>query len=142
MLRFDLELALLEGTLTVAELPEAWNTRIRSDLGVTPANDREGVLQDVHWYGGTVGGAFQSYTLGNVMSAQFFAAARRDLGDLDAQIGAGEFAPLREWLTAHLYKHGRKFTAPDLVERATGEPLSIAPYLAYLNKKYGTLYGL
>ena len=142
MLRFDLELAMLEGTLAVADLPEAWRERIRSDLGVTPADDREGALQDVHWYGGIVGGAFQSYTLGNVMSAQFFAAARRDLGDLDAQIGAGEFGPLRGWLTAHIYGHGRKFTAAELVERATGEPLSIAPYLAYLNAKYGALYGL
>jgi carboxypeptidase Taq len=96
----------------------------------------------VHWYGGIVGGAFQSYTLGNVMSAQFFAAARRDLGDLDAQIGAGEFGPLHGWLTAHLYRHGRKFTPSELVERATGEPLSIAPYLAYLNTKYGALYAL
>jgi carboxypeptidase Taq len=142
MLRFDLELAMLEGTLEVADLPEAWRARIRSDLGVTPADDRDGALQDVHWYGGIVGGAFQSYTLGNVMSAQFFAAARRDLGDLDAQIGAGEFGPLHGWLTAHLYRHGRKFTPPELVERATGEPLSIAPYLAYLNTKYGALYGL
>ena len=142
MLRFDLELAMLEGTLEVADLPDAWRARIRSDLGVTPADDRNGALQDMHWYGGIVGGAFQSYTLGNVMSAQFFAAARRELGDLDAQVGAGEFGPLRGWLTAHLYRHGRKFTPPELVERATGEPLSIAPYLAYLNTKYGALYGL
>src|SRR5215472_14797982 len=142
MLRFDLEMALLEGKLTVADLPEAWRERIRADLGVIPADDRDGALQDVHWYGGVVGGAFQSYTLGNVMSAQFFAAARRKLGDLDAQIGAGEFGPLHDWLTANLYRHGRKFTAPELVERATGEPLSIAPYLAYLNAKYGALYDL
>ena len=142
MLRFDLELALLEGSLAVADLPEAWRGRIRDDLGVTPDDDRNGVMQDVHWYSGVVGGAFQSYTLGNVMSAQFFAAARRALGDLDAQIGAGEFRPLHQWLTANLYRHGRKFTAPELVERATGEPLSIAPYLAYLNTKYGALYGL
>jgi carboxypeptidase Taq len=142
MLRFDLELAMLEGTLAVADLPEAWRARIRDDLGVAPKDDRDGALQDVHWYGGIVGGAFQSYTLGNVMSAQFFAAARRDLGDLDAQIGAGEFAPLRGWLTTHLYRHGRKFTAAELVEQATGEPMSTAPYLAYLNTKYGALYGL
>ncbi|HEY2865222.1 MAG TPA: carboxypeptidase M32 [Casimicrobiaceae bacterium] len=142
MLRFDLELAMLEGTLAVAGLPEAWRARVESDLGVTPADDRDGALQDVHWYGGIVGGAFQSYTLGNVMSAQFFAAARADLGDLDAQIGAGEFGPLRAWLTERLYRHGRKFTAAELVERATGEPLSVAPYLAYLNAKYGALYGL
>ena len=142
MLRFDFELAMLEGTLAVRDLPDAWRARIESDLGVTPPDDRDGVLQDVHWYGGIVGGAFQSYTLGNIMSAQFFAAARRDLGDLDAQIGAGELAPLRGWLTERIYRHGRKFTAPEIVERATGEPLSIAPYIAYLKTKYGALYGL
>jgi carboxypeptidase Taq len=142
MLRFDLELALLEGTLAVADLPDAWRARVQSDLGVSPPDDRDGALQDVHWYGGIVGGAFQSYTLGNIMSAQFFAAARRDLGDLDRQIGAGEFLPLRTWLTERIYRHGRKFTAPEIVRRATGEPLKIAPYLAYLNTKYGALYGL
>ena len=100
------------------------------------------MLQDVHWYDGIVGGAFQSYALGNIMGAQFFAAARRDLVNLDDQIGAGEFAALRLWLTERIYRHGRKFTAPEIVQRATGEPLSIAPYLAYLNTKYGALYGL
>ena len=143
MLRFDLELALLEGTLAVADLPEAWRARMQSDLGVTPPDDRDGVLQDVHWYGGIVGGAFQSYTLGNIMSAQFFAAAQRDLGrsrqpDRSRRVRAA----CATWLTARIYRHGRKFTAPEIVERATGEPLSIAPYLAYLNKKYGALYGL
>jgi carboxypeptidase Taq len=142
MLRFDLEVAMLEGSLAVADLPEAWRARVQGDLGVTPPDDRDGALQDVHWYGGIVGGAFQSYTLGNIMSAQFFAAARRDLSDLDAQIGAGEFEPLRTWLTANIYRHGRKFTAPEIVERATGAPLSIAPYLAYLNTKFGALYDL
>jgi carboxypeptidase Taq len=142
MLRFDLELALLEGTLAVADLPDAWRERVRADWGVSPPDDRDGALQDVHWYGGVVGGAFQSYTLGNIMSAQFFAAARRDIPDLDDQIGAAQFAPLRAWLTERIYRHGRKFTAPEIVERATGEPLSITPYLAYLNKKYGALYGL
>jgi len=142
MLRFDLELAMLEGTLAVADLPDAWRARVQSDLGVMPPDDRDGALQDVHWYGGIVGGAFQSYTLGNIMSAQFFAAARRDLADLDKQVGAGEFGPLRAWLTERIYRHGRKYTAPEIVQRATGEPLSIAPYLAYLNTKYGALYGL
>ena len=142
MLRFDLELAMLEGTLKVADLPEAWNARVTSDLGITPPDDRDGALQDVHWYGDTVGGAFQSYTLGNIMSAQFFAAARRDLPDLDDQIAAAQFAPLRGWLTDRIYRHGRKFTAAETVERATGKPLSIAPYLDYLNTKYGALYNL
>jgi carboxypeptidase Taq len=142
MMRFDFELDLLEGRLKVADLPEAWRARIKQDLGVAPSDDRDGAMQDVHWYGGVVGGQFQSYTLGNIMSAQFFAAARRDLRDLDSQISAGEYAPLRGWLTEKIYKHGRKFTAPEIVERATGEPLSIKPYLSYLNTKYGALYGL
>jgi len=142
MLRFDLELALLEGTLSVADLPDAWRGRIRNDLGVEAPDDRSGALQDVHWYGGIVGGAFQSYTIGNIMSAQFFAAARRDIPGLDDQIGAAQFAPLRGWLTERIYRHGRKFTAPEIVERATGQGLSIAPYLAYLNKKYRELYAL
>ena len=142
MLRFDLELAMLEGTLAVADLPDAWRARVTEDLGVTPPDDRDGALQDVHWYGGVVGGAFQSYTLGNIMSAQFFAAARRDLPDLDRQIGAAEYAPLRGWLTDRIYRHGRKFTAPEIVQRATGQPLSIAPYVGYLNKKYGAIYGM
>jgi carboxypeptidase Taq len=142
MLRFDLELALLEGTLKVADLPDAWRERIRADLGVAPSDDRDGAMQDVHWFGGTVGGAFQSYTLGNIMSAQFFAAARRDIADLEEQIRGAQFTPLRTWLTEHIYRHGRKFTAPEIVERATGAPLSIAPYLAYLNEKYGALYDL
>ena len=142
MLRFDLELAMLEGTLAVADLPEAWRARLRADLGVAPTDDRDGALQDVHWYGGIVGGAFQSYTLGNIMSAQFFAAARRELPDLDGQIGRGEFGALRAWLAGRVYRHGRKFTPPELVENATGEALSIAPYMSYLNAKYGALYGL
>jgi carboxypeptidase Taq len=142
MLRFDLELDMLEGKLAVRDLPEAWRARVKKDLGVAPPDDRDGALQDVHWYGNIVGGQFQSYTLGNIMSGQFFAAARRDLGDLDAQIAAAEYAPLRGWLTDKVYRHGRKFTAPEIVERATGEPLSIKPYLSYLNTKYGALYGL
>jgi carboxypeptidase Taq len=141
MLRFDLELAMLEGTLEVADLPEAWRTRLRADLGVAPVDDRNGAMQDVHWYAGTVGGAFQSYTLGNIMSAQFFAAARRDLPDLDGEIGRGEYGALRAWLTERVYRHGRKFTPPDLVQKATGKPLSIAPYMNYLSTKYGALYG-
>jgi carboxypeptidase Taq len=142
MLRFDLELAMLEGKLKVADLPEAWRTRMKSDLGVTPPDDRDGALQDMHWYMSLVGGQFQSYTLGNIMSAQFFAAARRALGDVDAQMAAGEFTPLRRWLTDKIYAHGRKYTAEQTVRRATGESLSTAPYMSYLDTKYRALYGL
>jgi carboxypeptidase Taq len=142
MMRFDLELDMLEGKLEVADLPEAWRARMKSDLGVAPPDDRDGALQDMHWYTGIVGGQFQSYTLGNIMSAQFFAAARRDVGDVDAQMAAGEYAPLRRWLTEAVYRHGRKFTAAETVRRATGEALSIRPYVGYLEGKYRVLYGL
>jgi len=75
------------------------------------------------------------------MSAQFFAAARRDLPDLDGEIGRGQYGALRAWLTERVYRHGRKFTPPELVKKATGQPLSIAPYMSYLSTKYGALYG-
>ena len=142
MMRFDFELALLEGRMTVDELPEAWRERMRTDLGVEPPDDRDGVLQDVHWYSGFIGGAFQGYTLGNIMSAQFFQAAQQAHPDIPEQIGQGQFDVLRGWLTDQIYRHGRKFTASELIQRATGKPLGIQPYMNYLRQKYGQLYQL
>ncbi|MBW3636475.1 MAG: carboxypeptidase M32 [Armatimonadetes bacterium] len=136
MIRFDLELEMLEGNLLVADLPEAWRARYQSDLGLASETDANGVLQDVHWFSGTIGGAFQGYTIGNILSAQFFAAAEREIGDLESQIRRGQFEELREWLTRHIYRHGSKFTADEIVRRATGEELSTAPYLAYLRGKF------
>ncbi|MDX2244138.1 MAG: carboxypeptidase M32 [Leptolyngbyaceae cyanobacterium bins.302] len=142
MIRFDLELDLLEGKLAVRDLPEAWNERYRTDLGVVPTSDREGVLQDVHWYSGRVGGVFQGYTLGNLMSAQFFAAALADRPDLPTQIEQGNFQPLHHWLQDKIYRHGCKFTAAETVERVTGHPLTTAPLMQYIRHKYGELYGI
>jgi carboxypeptidase Taq len=142
MLRFDLELDLLEGRLAVKDLPEAWRARFASDFGITPPDDRDGCLQDVHWYGGSLGGGFQGYTIGNVLSAQFFSAAVRAHPDIPARIRRGEFALLHGWLAENLYRHGRKFTPDELVERATGGPMTIEPYLAYLRGKYAELYQL
>ncbi len=141
LVRFELELALLDGSLTVPELPEAWNTRMQEYIGRTPPNDTLGVLQDVHWSG--IGfGSFPSYTLGNVIGAQLFAQARQDLPDLDAQIAAGDFRPLLGWLQTHLYRHGRKFTPNELLARITGGPLSAAPWIAYVRRKFDDLYGI
>ena len=137
MIRFDLELALLEGTLALDDLPEAWQSRYLSDIGVCAETACDGVLQDVHWFGGLIGGAFQGYTLGNIMSAAFYDAALRAEPDIPAQIGRGEFAPLHGWLRQNIYRHGSKFTANELIERVTGGPLSIAPYVAYLRNKFG-----
>jgi carboxypeptidase Taq len=142
MIRFDLELDLLEGRLSVRDLPEAWRERYRSDLGVTAPDDRDGVLQDVHWYGGLIGGAFQGYTLGNILSAQFFETATHAHPEITGQIEQAEFSTLHNWLTQNIYQHGAKYTAPELIERVTGGPLSIEPYMRYLHTKYGELYGL
>jgi carboxypeptidase Taq len=142
MLRFDLELDMLEGRLAVKDLPEAWRARIQADLGLVPPDDRDGCLQDVHWYSGRIGGGFQSYTIGNVLSAQFYAAALRAHPEIPQEIAAGEFATLHGWLRENLYRHGRKLKPDELTVRATGAPMSLGPYLAYLRGKYGELYRL
>ncbi|GAC1534566.1 MAG: carboxypeptidase M32 [Herpetosiphon sp.] len=142
MIRFELGLQLLDGDLAVKDLPEAWRERYRSDLGVTPPDDRDGVMQDVHWFGGIVGGSFQGYTLGNIMSAQFFDAAVKAHPSIPAEIEAGAFGTLRGWLTQNVYRHGGKYTADEIVHRATGSALHIEPYMAYLRSKFGELYRL
>ncbi len=142
MIRFDIELQLLEGSLKIRDLPEAWQSRYESDLGTAAPDDRDGVLQDVHWYGGGIGGAFQGYTLGNIMSGLFYDAALKALPTIPAEIGQGRFDTLHGWLKQNVYQHGAKFTASELVERVTGGPLRIEPYIAYLKTKYGELYNL
>jgi carboxypeptidase Taq len=142
MMRFDLELDLLEGRLAVKDLPEAWRARLAADLGITPDDDRDGCLQDVHWFSGGIGGGFQGYTIGNILSAQFYAAAVKAHPEIPGEIARGEFGTLHRWLADNIYRHGRKFDPDDLVTRATGEPMTIAPYVAYLRDKYGELYRL
>jgi carboxypeptidase Taq len=140
IIRFDLELALLEGRLAVRDLPEAWCKRYEVDLGAFPPDDRDGVMQDVHWYGGIVGGAFQEYALGNIMSAQFFEAALHAHPEITTEMERGVFDLLHGWLKNTIYQHGCKYTPSELVERVTGNPLSIGPYIRYLKTKYGDLY--
>jgi carboxypeptidase Taq len=142
MLRFDFELALLEGNLAIKDLPEAWRARYESDLGIAPPDHRDGVLQDVHWFGGVVGGVFQGYTLGNILSAQFYDTAIQARPEIAGEIRQGRFEALHNWMRDHIYQHGSKFTASELVERVTGGPLSIEPYIAYLRTKFGELYRL
>src|SRR3989454_651445 len=140
LLRFELENELLEGSLKVADLPEAWNARIKSYLGINVPNDREGVLQDIHWSGVSFA-IFPGYTLGNLMGAQLMEKARNELPDLDGHIERGEFGVLLKWLRANVYRHGRKFTPNELMERVTGQPLTPEPWIAYVKQKFGALYG-
>ena len=142
IIRFELELDLLEGKLAVRDLADAWRERYQTLLGIVPPDDRDGVLQDVHWYSGFIGGAFQGYTLGNILGAQFFEVALRARPQITNEIEQGEFGTLHSWLKENIYQHGSKFTASELVERITGGPLSIGPYIRYLRSKYGELYTL
>jgi carboxypeptidase Taq len=141
LIRFELEQALLDDQLRVAELPGAWNEKHRHYLGITPPNDSEGVLQDIHWSAGLVG-YFPTYSLGNLYGAQFFAKADRDLGGLHRQFARGEFKPLREWLREQIHQYGSRYTAPQLIERVTGQPLSHEFLMDHLHGKFGGLYGL
>ena len=139
VLRFELERAMLAGDVTPAELPEAFDAKLREYLGVEPSSLVDGVLQDVHWSDGNFG-YFPTYALGNVISVQLWERAEAELPDLDAQFERGEFAPLRDWLRDHVHRWGRTFTPPELLERVTGGTLDPEPYLAYLRRKVDELH--
>jgi carboxypeptidase Taq len=139
LLRFELENELLEGSLKVRDLPEAWGARVRSYLGIEVPNDREGVLQDIHWSGVSFA-TFPAYTLGNLIGAQLMEKVRTDVPDLEGHIERGEFGVLLKWLRSNVYRHGRKFTPNELVERVTGKPLTPGPWIAYVRQKFGALY--
>jgi carboxypeptidase Taq len=134
ILRFELEQELIEDRLELKDLPAAWNARMDEYLGVSVPDDARGVLQDMHWAAGSLG-YFPTYALGNVISVQIWERALEDLGDLDEDFERGEFGPLRDWLTQHLYRLGRKFTPQETIERVTGSRIDAAPYVRYLREK-------
>lgn len=139
ILRFELEQALVDGTLAPADLPEAWNAKMRELLGVEVPDDLNGVLQDVHWSRASYG-YFPTYALGNVLSVQIWRAVQQELSDLDAQLEAGDFGPLYESLRQRLYRHGRKFTPLETLGRAIGaDRIDPQPYLEYLRQKVAGL---
>lgn len=141
MLRLELEIELMEGNLEVKDLPQAWNEKLAASLGVTAQNDALGVLQDIHWSSGMIG-YFSTYALGNLISAQLWECANRDIPDLDDQIRRGVFTEITAWMRTHIHRHGAKFEPQELVQRVTGSRIDPAPYLRYLNEKYGEIYGL
>ncbi len=140
VLRFELEQALIEGELSVADLPEAWNARVAQYLGLQVTDDADGVLQDVHWSAGLIG-YFPTYALGNLIAGALWEHATAEL-DLDDQLAAGELGPLREWLRKHVHRYGAKFTTSELLERETGGPMLVAPFMRYLKTKLEDVYGL
>jgi carboxypeptidase Taq len=134
ILRFELELGLIEGSLAVDDAPAAWDEAMERLLGVPVPSPVDGILQDVHWSSGLMG-YFPTYTLGNLIGAQLWERLSEDLGDVDGQLERGEFAPLREWLRANVHRHGRKYLPRELLRRVTGDDLRVDPFLRYLREK-------
>ena len=140
MLRVEIEAALVDGSLKVADLPEAWNAAVKAYLGLDVPNDALGVLQDVHWASGQIG-TFCNYTIGNVMAGQLSDAARKDAAVADG-LARADYEPLRAWMIENVHRHGRRYSRDEVLRRATGRTLDPAPYVAYLTGKYSELYGV
>jgi carboxypeptidase Taq len=141
ILRFELEQELVSGRLAPADASEAWDAKIREYLGIEVPDVADGVLQDMHWSGGSFG-YFPTYALGNVISGQLWQRIQRELPDLSDQVRAGELGALRDWLREHVHRYGRKFMPRELLERELGSGLDPQPLLMYLRDKFGAIYGL
>lgn len=141
MLRFEIEKQLIAGSLKPVDIPEVWNETFKTYFGIAVPSHDLGCMQDIHWNAGLFG-YFPTYALGNMYAGQFFAAAGRDLGDLNQQFARGEFRPLKEWLNQNIHRHGKRYSAKRLVEVVTGESLSHKPLVTHLRQKYAELYDL
>ncbi|HEY3550150.1 MAG TPA: carboxypeptidase M32 [Gaiellaceae bacterium] len=135
MLRFELEQDIVEGRVELRDLPQRWNEKMWDYLGVEVPDDGHGVLQDVHWSGGSIG-YFSTYLIGTVASVQIWEAVGRDVPELEEHVGAGEFTPLRTWLGEHVHALGSKFSPQETLRRATGSTIAAQPYLDYLRRTY------
>ncbi len=141
MLRLELEIAIVEGKIAIKDLPEIWNAKMKEYLGITPPNDAQGVLQDIHWSYGSIG-YFSTYALGNLVSAQLWEKINKDIKGLEGEIRKGKFDSLLGWLRENVHKHGRKYDPQDLVQKITGSKITPEPYVRYLKTKYSEIYGL
>ena len=141
LLRFEIERDLFAGKIKAEDLPAVWNEKFNEFFGLTPENDAEGCLQDIHWSAGLFG-YFATYALGNLYAAQFFAKAKEDMPDMEKKFAAGDFSVLKNWLRKNIHSHGRRYSAEDLVKKVTGKPLSQEPMMTYLKSKFGELYGV
>ncbi|MCX7836306.1 MAG: carboxypeptidase M32 [bacterium] len=141
LLRFELEADLFAGKISVSDLPREWNKKVEEYLGLTVTNDAEGVLQDVHW-SAALFGYFPSYSLGNIIAGQLWAAVKRDIPSIELQLEAGQMKEILQWLRERIHRYGQRYSRDELVLRATGKPLSASDYLQYLQTKFGELYGV
>jgi carboxypeptidase Taq len=138
VLRFEIEKALIEGSLEVKDIPQLWNEKMKAYLGILPQTDAEGCLQDIHWSLGSIG-YFPTYALGNIYAAQFFTAFEKTHPDWQKKLSQGDLSFIRAWLYENIHRHGRLYTPHELVHRIAGQPLSEKPYIAYLERKYHNL---
>jgi len=140
VLRSEIGRGFVEGEITVNEIPQLWNQKMEDYLGVVPETDSEGCLQDIHWTSRFA--AFHGYTIGSVLAAQLDHALREAVPDVDAKLRAGNFEPLREWMTENVHRHGCRYPTDELIEVATGEPLTAEYFIEYVQEKYTALYNL
>ena len=141
MLRLELEIALMEGSMAVKDAPDAWNQKCKEYLGIIPSDDAEGILQDVHWsFGGF--GYFPTYALGNLVSAQLWEKMSEEIKDIEEKIETAKFDAILAWLRENVHVHGAKYEPQELVQRVTGSKITPEPYIKYLNSKFGEIYGL
>ena len=141
IIRFEIELGVLNGDIPIQELPEAWNEKFKTYLGVVPPTDTEGVLQDVHWSWGLIG-HFTSYAMGNIIASQWWHQMAQEIPNQDELMAQGEITPIREWLIENVQQHGKKYLPTELIQRVTGDSIDTGPYLAYLCSKYKSIYKL
>jgi len=141
MLRLEIEIGMVDGKIKIKDLPEIWNTKFKDYLGITPPNDAQGVLQDIHWSYGSIG-YFSTYALGNIVSAQLWEKINKDIYNLEEQIRKGKFEQLREWLREKIHTYGHKYDPQDIVQKVTGSKIDSAAYVRYLTKKYSEIYDL
>jgi len=138
IIRFVLEKELVRGTLRPKDLPEAWNAAMKDTLGIVPPSDREGCLQDIHWSMGSFG-YFPSYTLGNIICSNLFETFEVAHPDWTTRIETGDFECIKTWLKNGIWRHGRRYTSSEIVEKVTGKKISSEPYIRYLSTKFRTL---
>ncbi len=139
ILRFELEKQLIEGTIRASDIPQIWNAKMQELLGITPKNDAEGCLQDIHWSSGDFG-YFPTYALGNIYAAQYFNAFSKSFPDWETKIANGSFGFINEWLRTHIHQFGRMYSAEESMKRVTGHSISVEPYKDYVKNKYRDIF--
>ncbi len=141
IIRYELERALIEDKIKVEDMPRLWNEKIKEYLGIKVPDDADGVLQDVHWSGGMIG-YFPTYSLGNLYSAQFYRAAKKEIKDLEERVAKGDFEKFHKWLNKNIHMHGKYYSAAQLVKKVTGEELNSKYFIEYIRQKYSEIYKL